>query len=184
MQPAGSESGLNVAVSRSDQKMYRARDPGSVHCIWSTGILLRVCAPRAICMPPIYGYWYVYMYSQSIFRIQNSEYAFHSISVFSFDFQKHTTSYSDACFWKSTQNTHIRVECIFWILNSENWLKIHVQIYWFARITWICKFCTRSRKTIRTANSDIPEPAGFNVPGWYEDQYLFTAFCIRSTTYE
>ena len=113
--PAGSESGLNGAVSRSDQKMGRAGWPGSAHCIWSTGILLHVRAPRAICMPPIYimyGYWYVY--SQSIFRIQNSEYAFHSICVFSVDFQKHTTSYSDACFWKSTENTHIyRVECIF-----------------------------------------------------------------------
>ena len=120
----------------------------------STGILRHVRAPRAICMPPIYRYWYVY--SRSIFRIQNSEYAFHSICVFSVDFQKHTTSYSDACFWKSTENTHIKVECLFWILNSENWLKIH--IYWLARIAWICKFCTRSRKTIRTANSTLSEP--------------------------
>ena len=30
-------------------------------------------------------------YIQSIFRIQNSEYAFHFIGVFSVDFQKHTT---------------------------------------------------------------------------------------------
>ena len=29
--PTGSESGLNVAVSRSDQKMGRAGDPGSAH---------------------------------------------------------------------------------------------------------------------------------------------------------
>ena len=62
----------------------------------STGILLHVRAPRAICMPPIYGYLYVY--SQSIFRIQNSEYAFHFICVFLVNFQKHATLYSDACF--------------------------------------------------------------------------------------
>ena len=90
----------------------------------SNGILLHVRAPRAICMPPIYRYWYVY--SRSIFRIQNSEYAFHFICVFSVDFQKHATSYSDACFWNSTENTHIKVECLFWILNSEHWLKIHI----------------------------------------------------------
>ena len=33
------------------------------------------------------------MYFQSIFRIQNSEYAFHSICVFSVDFQKHASEY-------------------------------------------------------------------------------------------
>ena len=78
------------------------------------------------------------MYFPSIFRIENSEYAFHFICVFSINFQKHATSYSDAWFWKSTENTHIKVECLFWILNSENWPKI--QIYWLARIAWICKF--------------------------------------------
>ena len=81
---------------------------------------------------------HVRVYSRSIFRIPNSEYAFHFICVFFVNFQKHATSYSDACFWKSTENTNIKVECLFWILNSEHWLKI--QIYWLARIAWICKF--------------------------------------------
>ena len=42
--------------------------------------------------------WYWYVYSQSIFRIQNSEYAFHSKCVFSVDFQKHASEYEVVCF--------------------------------------------------------------------------------------
>ena len=100
-------------------RLSRARGKSGLICPWqsSTAILLHVRVPRAICMPPIYRYWYVY--SRSIFRIQNSEYAFHFICVFSVNFQKHATSYSDACFWKSTENTHIKVECLFWILNID-----------------------------------------------------------------
>ena len=60
------------------------------------------------------------------------------IFVFSVDFQKHASEYEVACFWKLTENTHIKVECLFWILNSENCPK--KQIYWLARIAWICKF--------------------------------------------
>ena len=96
----------------------------------------------------------IYLYFQSIFWIQNSEYAFHFICVFSETYYLIFWCMFLKIDWKYTY----RVECIFWILNSENWLKI--QIYWFARITWICKFCTRSRKTIRTANSTLPEPVG------------------------
>ena len=40
----------------------------------------------------------IYLYFQSIFRIQNSEYAFHFICVFSVDFQKHASEYEVACF--------------------------------------------------------------------------------------
>ena len=74
-------------------RLSRARGKSGLICPWqsSTGILLHVRVPRAICMPPIYRYWYVY--SRSIFRIQNSECAFHFIvlCVFSVDFQKHAT---------------------------------------------------------------------------------------------
>ena len=35
----------------------------------------------------------IYVYSQSMFRILNSEYAFHFICVFSVDFQKHASEY-------------------------------------------------------------------------------------------
>ena len=137
-----------------------------IRLIWrwksSTGILLHVRAPRAICMPPIYRYWYVY--SRSIFRIQNSEYAFHFICVFSVDFQKHATSYSDACFWKSTENTHIKVECLFWILNSENWPKIH--IYWLARIAWICKFTSFQISRGQFLNGWISDRVGYSVQSY------------------
>ena len=59
--------------------------------------------------------WYWYVYSQSIFRIQNSEYAFHSKCVFSVDFQKHASEYEVlqyivACFWETSQQLNLAVQ--------------------------------------------------------------------------